>query len=105
LCYTGHVDDFLPISSLPQGSSGNPYPLVNYITCDNFSKSHRAFLATITKVVEPKYCHEAIKDSPWHQAMIEEINALEANKIWNIADLPSGKHPSLVNGLQSEIQV
>jgi len=80
-------------SSPPNGSSGNPYPLVHYITCNNFSASHRAFLATITKIVEPRHYQEAVKDPRWRQAMTEEINALEENQTWTIEDLPPGKKP------------
>ena len=92
-CYTSQVND-PSLASLPaNSSSGNPYPLVNYITCNNFSASHRAFLATITKIVDPRYYQEAVKDSRWRHAMAEEIRASEENKTWTIEELPPGKKP------------
>jgi len=78
-------------SSLLNDSSGNPYPLVHYITCNNFSTSHSAFLTTITKIVKPRHYKDAIKDPRWRQAMTEEIYALEDNQAWTIEDWPPGK--------------
>jgi len=79
-CYNTQVRDPLLAFSPSKGSSGNPYPLVNYITCNNFSNRHRAFLAAITKIVEPRYYHEAVRDPRWQKAMAEEIRALEENR-------------------------
>jgi len=78
-CYNARVNDPSLASSPSINSSSNPYPLVNYITCDNFSVSHNAFLATITKIIEPRYYHEAVKDPRWCQAMAEEIKGLKDN--------------------------
>ena len=73
--------------------SGKPYPIINYVTCDNFSNAHINYLAAITKVVEPRYFHEAVKDVKWRDAMAKEIKALEMNETWTIVDLPVGKKP------------
>jgi len=78
---------------LQKESSGTPYPIANYVVCANFSVSHQNFLAAITKVTEPKYYHEAIKDQRWRDAMAEEIRALEKNGTWVLQDLPPGKKP------------
>ena len=43
-CYSTHVKDPALASSLPSSSSGNAYPLTQYITCENFSVGHRACL-------------------------------------------------------------
>lgn len=50
-----------------------------------FSNAHRSYLATITKIVEPRYFYEVVKN------MAKEIEALELNKTWIIKDLPPGK--------------
>jgi len=103
VCYAAQVNDPSLVASPPKGSSGNPYPLVNYITCNNFSNSHRAFLDSITKIIEPRYYYEAIKDPRWRKAMGEEIRALEENKTWTV----EGREETyqLQVGLQNQIQI
>lgn len=32
-----------------------------------------------------------MKDPKWKAAMLEEMNALEKNKTWELVELPSGK--------------
>ena len=74
-------------------SSGNPYPIVDYITCDRFSNAQKEYIAAISKVVEPRYFHEAVKDPRWREAMDKEIEALELNKTWTLEELPQGRNP------------
>ena len=88
-----HLQDYVCFSARPQDpslslsanhpspkvSSGKPYSIANYITYHKFSSSHRAYLTTIAKIVEPRFFHEAVKDSHWKDAMIKEIEALEKN--------------------------
>ena len=76
-----------------KSSSGTHYPIANYVSSEKIFASHKLFLATLTKVVEPKYFQEAIKDPLWRKAMADEIHALEANKTWVVEDLPQGKKP------------
>ena len=45
----------------------------------------------ITKIVEPKHYHEAVRRPEWRETMAVKIRALEANKTWVIEDLPPGK--------------
>jgi len=59
----------------------------------NFSVSHHNYLATITKVTEPRYYHEAVKDSHWKVAMEEEIRLYKKNQTWILQDLAHGKKP------------
>jgi len=70
-----------------------PYPIANYVIFANFYISHQHFLANITKLTDPKYDHEAVKDPPWRGAMEGEICALEKNITWVLQDLPRGKQP------------
>ncbi|XP_074271447.1 uncharacterized protein LOC141595383 [Silene latifolia] len=72
-------------------SSGTPYDLANYLTCTNFSRNHRVFLADISNGVEPPSFRVAINDPRWCKAMEAEITALENNGTWELADLPSDK--------------
>lgn len=43
--------------------------------------------------LEPKYYHEAVKFSHWHEGRTNEISALKSNKTWMLTNLPSGKQP------------
>ena len=72
-------------------SSGKPYPIAKYFTYNNFFNAHRHFLATITRIVEPRFFHEAVTNSKWKDAMDIEIEALELNNTWTIVDLPLGQ--------------
>ena len=74
--------------SFQKVSSGKPYPLAHYVTCDNFSTVHKNYLATITKIVEPRYFHQAVTNPKWREAMANKIEALELNQTWTIEDLP-----------------
>lgn len=72
-------------------SSGSPYPIKDYINCDNFSVAHRVFLAAVTAGVEPNSFGEAMKDEKWRKSMQKEIQALEDNVTWTVQSLPQGK--------------
>ena len=62
LCYSARTKDPPSVHPLQKVSSCKPYPIVNYVTCDRFSNAHKDYLVAITKVAEPKYFHEAVKD-------------------------------------------
>ncbi|XP_076910030.1 uncharacterized protein LOC143567510 [Bidens hawaiensis] len=47
---------------------------------------------------EPSSYTEASKHPAWQEAMLKEFQALEANRTWQIVDLPHGKKPINVNG-------
>jgi len=93
--YGTRIEDPISFASpLQKGSSDTRYPITNYVTCANFSTSYQQYLATITKIVKPRFYHEAIKDAQWQNAMVKEIEAIEDNATWDIVDLPLGKKPS-----------
>ena len=79
------------VSPSPQLSSGTPYPIAHYMNCDNFSVTHRNFLAALTLGREPKSFREAMTDEGWKNSMHEEIKALEDNGTWTLEPLPPGK--------------
>jgi len=81
------------VHPLQKVSLGKPYPIVNFVTCENFSSAHQAYLAAITKVVEPWHFSEVVKDANWREAMAKEIEALETNQTWKLTELPPGKKP------------
>lgn len=75
-------------------SSGIPYSITNFVSCNRFSGKHCVFLAAITLGREPTSFKEAMRDSGWRDAMSQEIRALEDNEMWVLEPLPpySRKH-------------
>ena len=68
------------------------YGIEEFLSCDRFSPAHTAFLAAVTKGVEPKSFAEAMQDKRWRNAASFEISALEENGTWTVEHLPPGKH-------------
>jgi transposase InsO family protein len=92
--YVTHTIQKLSPSSqtpTPRHLSGTAYPIAHYVNCNNFSLRHRTFLAAINAEREPITFSEAVKDKRWQEAMQQEIQALENNETWHIADLPPNK--------------
>ena len=81
----------LPTTTSSDGSGTSLYPLSDYITDDQFSPGHRAFLVSITSETEPKNFKEAMQLKVWRDSVGKEIVALEDNHTWDITDLPPGK--------------
>lgn len=75
--------------TLVQGKT--PYPIVNYISDDQFTPAHQVFLAAVVAGVEPKTYKQAAQDPRWTNAMGSEVDALEINRTWDVVDLPVGK--------------
>ena len=55
-------------------------------------------MAAITKVVEPRFFHEAVKDPNWREAMNKEIDALEVNNTGVLRSCHSARNPLIANG-------
>ena len=91
MSYTAQPIDSASMNPLQKVSLGKPYPIANYVDCSNFFDLHRNFLAAITKVVEPKFFHEAMQDEKWRETVTKEIEALELNEFWTVEDLPPVK--------------
>ena len=49
---------------------------------------HHAFVSC----VEPHKVYEALEDSDWLNAMHEELNNFEYNKVWRLVPRPTGNH-------------
>ena len=69
------------------------YPIQNYVSYENVSSQHKAFIMSLQKEVEPKNFQEAIQMPNWYKAMKEELQALEKNETWVIVPLPKNKKP------------
>lgn len=94
-----HFDDYivkLPPSVNHKRPASNQeastvHPISNFVSYENFSNNHKAFLTAITSNDEPKSFKQASQDERWQQAMQQEIKALEKNGTWILTDLPKGK--------------
>lgn len=64
---------------------------MNYVSDENFSEAHKAFLAAVIKGVEPRIYKEIVQLKVWRDSMKDEMDALERNKTFSIVDLPPGK--------------
>lgn len=55
------------------------------------SDNHKAFTFKITNLFVPRNIQEALNDSNWKLAVMEEMNALKQSGTWDIVDLPEDK--------------
>ena len=55
------------------------------------SSSSCSFVASLESTPISKTVSEVLSYPGWRTAMIEEMNALDANDTWNLVDLPTGK--------------
>ncbi|GLT64493.1 hypothetical protein SLA2020_369820 [Shorea laevis] len=95
-----HLDDYVCSMSqsvdpnqvtLQSANSGTLYPLSNHLSYNSFSPNHKAYLAAITSLDEPKTFSQAVKSEHWREAMRKEITTLEQNETWTLERLPPGK--------------
>uniref|UniRef100_A0A2N9F1L6 CCHC-type domain-containing protein n=1 Tax=Fagus sylvatica TaxID=28930 RepID=A0A2N9F1L6_FAGSY len=91
VCPTLHVRP--TASSLITSTSGIAHPLSAFLSYSRFSPSHLTFLHALTSSVEPSCYSTALCHSHWHEAMSNELRALEANSTWTLEPLPPGKKP------------
>ncbi|WP_284343944.1 hypothetical protein, partial [Dyella mobilis] len=69
------------------------YPISSYISYNLLTSSSRAFVSSLDSITIPKTVREALEHPGWQKAMIEEMNALDANGTWELVTLPSEKQP------------
>jgi hypothetical protein len=55
------------------------YPIQNFISYDQISAKHKAFLTSLSHQEEPKHFQEALSQPVWCETMKEELRALEKN--------------------------
>ena len=65
----------------------------NYISYAGLSPNFYAFVSKISSIQVPNTIQEALKVPEWKSAIWEEIQALEKNGTWELAELPRGKNP------------
>ncbi|KAK2998527.1 hypothetical protein RJ639_023483 [Escallonia herrerae] len=67
------------------------YLIANFISYDHLSSSSSSFIVYLNSVSIPKTVKEALSHPGWHNAMLEEIQALDDNHTWDLVNLPEGK--------------
>ena len=63
------------------------------LTYDGLSAIHYAYMVKVLEVLEPAIFEDAMGNAEWESAMGEEMDALDANKTWELVDLHPGKKP------------
>lgn len=66
-------------------------PTYPYIESPILNSTHKAFICSVSKVLEPKSYSEACENLQWFEAIQKELKALEENEIWTIMPLPKHK--------------
>ena len=69
------------------------YSLSSFLFFKKFSPTHKTFLTNLNTTPTPSSVSEALSDRKWKQAMDVEMEALNKNKTWELATLPTGKKP------------
>ena len=69
------------------------HPISNFVSYEGLSPTFRVFATTMTNVQIPNNIQEALNQPKWKVAIMEEIQALEKNRTWEISELPKGKNP------------
>nr|XP_016479938.1 PREDICTED: uncharacterized protein LOC107801166 [Nicotiana tabacum] len=90
---TSYVSDpslDLPIA-IRKGTRQCTYPISSFVSYDHLSTSSSSFIASLDSARIPKTVREALSHTGWHDAMIEEMMALDDNGTWELADLPTNK--------------
>ncbi|MCR2848144.1 hypothetical protein KN825_16575, partial [Weizmannia coagulans] len=82
--------DDLPIA-LRKGKRQCTHPISSFVSYDRLSHSSRSFIASLNSTSTPNSLPEALSHPGWRKAMIDEMDALDANETWDLVELPAGK--------------
>ena len=52
---------------------------------------YRSLIVSLESIIVPKIVKEALSHTEWHNAMLEEIHALDEYHTWDLVDLPKQK--------------
>ena len=67
------------------------YPMSNFVSYKKLSPTFFAFTSHLSCVEFPKTVQDALQVPEWKEAILEEMQALEKNKTWEVMELPRGK--------------
>ncbi|KAK8943073.1 hypothetical protein KSP39_PZI008985 [Platanthera zijinensis] len=86
------ADLHMPLASLKKGKTTfTQHPISNHAAYHHLTTSHQTFVSSLSLVIIPKTCQEALGILVWTQAMRDEMSALDKNHTWDISAPPSGK--------------
>lgn len=77
---THDPDDLDVPIAIRKGVRSCRYPISGHLSYSKLSSKYKAFLSQVDKEVIPTSIHEALLDSKWKKAVMEEMNALKENK-------------------------
>lgn len=83
-------DEDLPIALRKGTRACTKHPLYLFLTYQNLSQSHRAFLSSLHTITIPRNFSEALEDKKWENAMKVEMEALVKNNTWELVELQKG---------------
>ena len=69
-----------------QDCVGYKHDIAKFVSYENCSPAFKGFIASLDSTSIPKDWKEAFQD-PWKAAMLEEMEALEKNKTWELVKL------------------
>ena len=84
------LSDDLPIA-LRKGKRQCAHPISSFCSYNHLSPHSCSFIASLDSISLSNKVSEALAHPSWHSAMIEEIDALTDNGIWDLVRLPAGK--------------
>ncbi len=80
-----------PIALRKGVRSCSQYSISNYISYRNLSPRYHSFVSQLSSIYIPYSVQNALTDSKWKDATIEEMIALHKNNTWELVKLPEGK--------------
>ena len=83
-------NDDLPIA-LRKGKHQCVHPIFSFCSYNRLSSHSCSFIVSLDSISLPKTVREALSHLGWSNAMVEEMQALDDNGTWNLAQLPAGK--------------
>ena len=81
----------IPIALRKGTRTCTKFPIAKYMSYKKLSPLYRAFTSKISHLFVPRNIQEALDDSNWRLAVMEEMNALRRSGTWEIVELPKGK--------------
>ena len=84
------LSDDLPIA-LRKGKRHYVHPISSFCSYNRLSSHSCSFIASLDSISLPKTVCEALSLPGWHNAMVEEMQALDDNGTWNLVQLPKRK--------------